>query len=66
MMLLADEMVQFGNSVSCSDLSLVTSSANVTEIDVMSTVTSNKVKHSPSSILVFLISSANSLLFLTW
>ena len=47
MMLLADKMVLFGSSVSCSNLSLITSSADATGIDVKSAVTSNEVIHFP-------------------
>ena len=65
-MLLADKMVLPGISVSCSNLTLITSNADATGIDVNSDVTSNEVIHSPSSNLVFLISFANSLLWFTW
>ena len=44
----------------------ITSIAAAIGIKVKSDVTSNEVIHSPSSNLVFLISSANSLLLLTW
>ena len=66
MMLLADKMVLFGSSVSCSHPALMISNANANGIDVKSAVISNEVIHSPSSILVLLISSANSILLLTW
>ena len=66
MMLLADKMVLFGSYAYCSNLSLMTFSADATGIDVKSAVTSHEVIHSPSSILVFLISSVNTLLLLTW
>ena len=62
MMLLADRVVPFGGSVSCSNLALMTSNADATGIDVKSAVTANEVIHSPSSNLVFLTLSANSLL----
>ena len=64
-MLLVDRMVLFGNSVSCCSLTLKTFIADATGMEVKSDVTSNEVMHSPYSNLVFLISSANSLLF-TW
>ena len=59
-LLLAYKMVLFGNFVVCSNLSLMTFSADATGIDV------NEVIHSSSSILVFLISFASILLLLTW
>ena len=40
-MLLVAKMVVFGRSVSCSNLALITSNADATEIDVKSEVTSN-------------------------
>ena len=63
-MLLVDKIVLFGNFVSCSSLTLITSIADPTGMEVKSDVTSNEVIHSSSSNLVFLISSANSLLLL--
>ena len=65
-MLLVDKVVLFGSSVFCSSLPLITSIAAATGMEVKSDVTSNNVMHSPSSNLVFLIFSANSLLLLTW
>ena len=66
MMLMANKIALFGNYVSCSNLTLITSNADATGIDVKSAVTSNEVIHSPYCILVFLILSAHSLLLLTW
>ena len=47
MMLLADKMVLFGSSVSCSNLSLIISNADATGIAVKTAVTSNEEKHFP-------------------
>ena len=47
-------------------MTLITSNADATGIDVKSAVTSNDVIHSPSSNLMFLISSAKSFLLFTW
>ena len=52
-MLLADKVVLFGSSVSYSNLTLITSNADATGIDVKSVVTSNEVIYSTSSNLVF-------------
>ena len=41
MMLRADKVVLFGSSVSCSNLTLMTSNADANGIDVKSAVTSN-------------------------
>ena len=46
-MLLVDKIALFGGSVSCSNLTLVTSNADATGIDLKSAVTSNEVIHSP-------------------
>ena len=46
MMLLANKVVLFGSSVSCSSLTLMTSNADATGIDVKKDVTSNEVIHS--------------------
>ena len=64
-MLSVDKVVLFGSSVSCSSLPLITSNAAATAMEVKSAVTSNEVIHSPSSNLVFLISSANSFTVVT-
>ena len=65
-MLLVDKMVLLGSCVSCSSQTLITSNADATGMDVKSNVTSNEVMHYPSSNLMFLISSADSLLLFTW
>ena len=56
----------FGRSLSCSSLFLMISYADDTGTDVNKVVTSYDVMHSPSSNLVFLISSANSFVLFTW
>ena len=53
-------------NVSCSTFFLVTSNADFTGMEVKRAATSYEMMHSPSSSMVFLMSSANSLELFTW
>ena len=64
-MVLAGMMVLLECSASCSNFFLVMSNADGTGIEVNNAVTSYDVMHSPSSNLIFFISSANCLELLT-
>ena len=62
-----DMVVLWWSSVSCSNFFLVTSIVDFTGMDVKRAATSYEMMHSPSSSLIFLMSSANSLeLFIWW
>ena len=52
--------------MSCSSLFLIMSTAHSTGTDVNKAVTSCEVIHYPSSSVMFLICSTNSLVLLTW
>ena len=66
MLLLADIVVLLGSSVSCSSLFFNISNADVTGIDVNKGDALQEVMHSPSSSLVFFMSSTNSLELFRW